>query len=68
MFVQGKDFILYPFLPFVMDDTDIPPAHSRWLELADIAFRLDDARKKQDEIKEAIRPTVEKYKRIREAA
>jgi hypothetical protein len=51
-----------------MDDTDAPPAHSRWLELADIAFGLDDEREQQDEIKEAIRPTVEKYKRTREAA
>lgn len=33
------------------------PSYSPWLELADIAFGLDEARKEEDEIKEAINST-----------
>lgn len=41
------------------------PEQRYWLMLADIALRLDEARKEQARIKEKIRPNVEKYKRIR---
>lgn len=60
MFVVDPTIVL---TPFVMADQESLP-YVRWLELADLAFSLDDARKQQAEIKEAIRPSVEKYKRI----
>lgn len=41
------------------------PAQRYWLMLADIALRLDKAREEQERIKEKIRPSVEKYKRIK---
>jgi hypothetical protein len=40
------------------------PEQRHWLLLADIALRLDEARKEQKKIKQKIRPNVEKYKRI----
>lgn len=66
MFVADQAVILWPFLPSDMHEEDQAlPLSARWLELAEIAFRLDDARKKQEQIKEAIRPSIEKYQRIR---
>lgn len=41
------------------------PTQRYWLMLADIALRLDKAREEQERIKEKIRPSVEKYKRIK---
>jgi hypothetical protein len=41
------------------------PEQRYWLMLADIALRLDEARQEQKRIKEKIRPSVEKYRRIR---
>jgi len=55
---------LYP-ADSVMRDSERPFSYSRWLELADVAFGLDDARKEQDRIKELIRSRVEQKKRIR---
>lgn len=60
MFVVERNIVL---TPFVMADQESLP-YVRWLELADLAFSLDDARKEQEQIKEAIRPSVEEYKRI----
>jgi len=40
------------------------PQERYWLLLAEIALRLDEARKEQKKIKRNIRPQVEKYKRI----
>lgn len=37
----------------------------RWLKLAAIALRLDEARKEQEHIKRAIRHSLENYKRLK---
>jgi len=47
-----------------MRDSERPSSYSRWLELADVAFGLDDACKEQDRTKEFIRFRVEQKKRI----
>lgn len=43
-------------------DDDTPPAYSRRLELTNIAFGLDEARKEQLEMMET---SLEKYHRIK---
>ena len=48
--------------------SELSSSHSRWLELADIALALDAAREEQEKIKQTIRPSVEKYKRMRDCS
>ncbi|PYX87763.1 MAG: hypothetical protein DMG68_10670 [Acidobacteria bacterium] len=48
--------------------SELLSSHSRWLELADIALALDAAREEQEKIKQTIRPSVEKYKRMRDCS
>ena len=64
MFVADQVVILTPFIMPDKDDPETPELCKRWLELADTAFNLDEARKEQKKIKDLINADVEKYKRI----
>ena len=43
---------------------ELTPEQRKWFLLAEIAFRLDEARKKQEKIKRVILHSVQNYKRL----